>query len=138
MIVPLQWFIENPFENWTPPGSNILGTVFLYVDYATPIEPIRAEAKRLVESYPEWDGRVFAVQVTDATDKAIQVRVLLSSASSAELRPALQMREALVAFVGASTRLRCRWRATSTTPGGGDQRSGADLIRLRWTRRTPR
>jgi small-conductance mechanosensitive channel len=100
MIVPLQWFIENPFENWTRTGSNILGTVFLYVDYATPIEPIRAEAKRLVESFPEWDGRVFGVQVTDATDKAIQLRVLLSSASSGknfDLR--CKMREALVAFL---------------------------------------
>jgi hypothetical protein len=53
-----------------------------------------------VESFPEWDGRVFGVQVTDATDKAIQVRVLLSSASSGknfDLR--CKMREALVAFL---------------------------------------
>jgi small-conductance mechanosensitive channel len=100
LIVPLQWFIENPFENWTRTGSNILGTVFLYVDYATPIDPIRAEAKRLVETFPEWDGRVFGVQVTDATDKAIQVRVLVSASSSGrnfDLR--CKMREALVAFL---------------------------------------
>jgi small-conductance mechanosensitive channel len=100
MIVPLQWFIENPFENWTRNNSNILGTVLLYVDYATPMEPIRAEAKRLVESSPDWDGRVFAVQVTDATDKAIQVRVLVSSASSGknfDLR--CKVREGLVAFL---------------------------------------
>ena len=100
MIVPLQWFIENPFENWTRNNSNILGTVFLYVDYATPIEPIRAEAKRLVESCPEWDGRVFAVQVTDATDRAIQVRVLVSSSSSGrnfDLR--CKVREGMVAFL---------------------------------------
>lgn len=100
LIVPLQWFIENPFQNWTRTGSQILGTVFLYVDYATPIEPLRAEAKRLVEAMPEWDGRVFAVQVTDATDKSIQVRVLVSSASSGknfDLR--CKLREALVAFL---------------------------------------
>jgi small-conductance mechanosensitive channel len=100
LIVPLQWFIENPFENWTRTGSNLLGTVILYVDYTTPIEPIRAEAKRLVETFPEWDRRVFSVQVTDATDKAIQVRVLLSSSSSGrsfDLR--CKMREALVAFL---------------------------------------
>jgi small-conductance mechanosensitive channel len=100
LIVPLQWFIENPFENWTRTGSNILGFVLLYVDYATPIEPIRAEAKRLVESFPEWDKRVFNVQVTDATDKAIQVRVLVSSANAGknfDLR--CKIREALVAFL---------------------------------------
>jgi small-conductance mechanosensitive channel len=100
MIVPLQWFIENPFENWTRTGSQIMGTVLLWVDYATPIEPIRAEASRLVETMPEWDRRVMAVQVTDATDKAIQVRVLVSSASSGknfDLR--CKLREQLVAFL---------------------------------------
>jgi small-conductance mechanosensitive channel len=100
MVVPLQWFIENPFENWTRTGSQILGSVMLYVDYATPIEPIRAEARRLVESMDEWDKRVFAVQVTDATDKSIQVRVLVSSSSSGrnfDLR--CKVREALVAFL---------------------------------------
>jgi len=100
MVVPLQWFIENPFENWTRTGAQIMGTVFLYVDYATPMEPLRAEAKRLVESMPEWDGRVFAVQVTDATEKALQVRVLVSSVNSGknfDLR--CKLREALIAFL---------------------------------------
>ncbi|MEJ5991162.1 mechanosensitive ion channel family protein [Ramlibacter sp. PS3R-8] len=100
LIVPLQWFIENPFENWTRTGSQIMGTVFLWVDYRMPIEPLRAEAKRLVETMPEWDRRVFGVQVTEATDKAIQVRVLVSSSNSGrnfDLR--CKLREGLVAFV---------------------------------------
>jgi small-conductance mechanosensitive channel len=100
MIVPLQWFIENPFENWTRTGSQILGSLMLWVDYATPIEPLRAEAKRLVETLTEWDGRVCNVQVTDATDKAIQVRVLVSAQSSGknfDLR--CKLREQLVAFL---------------------------------------
>ena len=100
MIVPLQWFIENPFENWTRTGSQILGTVMLYVDYATPIEPLRAEAERLVKALPEWDGRVFAVQVTDATERSIQVRVLVSAGNSGkafDLR--CKLREGLIAFL---------------------------------------
>lgn len=100
LIVPLQWFIENPFENWTRTGSQIMGSVFLWVDYATPIDPIRAEAQRLVETMPEWDRRVFNVQVTEATDRAIQVRVLVSAASSGrshDLR--CKLREGLIAFL---------------------------------------
>jgi len=100
LIVPLTWFIENPFENWTRTGAQILGTVFLWVDYRTPIEPLRAEAKRLVETLTEWDQRVFAVQVTDASDKAIQVRVLVSSQNSGknfDLR--CKLREGLVGFL---------------------------------------
>jgi small-conductance mechanosensitive channel len=100
LIVPLQWFIENPFQNWTRTGAQILGTVFLFVDYATPMEPLREEAKRLVEAAPEWDRRVFAVQVTDATDKTMQVRILVSSANSGknfDLR--CKVREGLIAFL---------------------------------------
>lgn len=100
MIVPLQWFIENPFENWTRTSSQILGSLFLWVDYATPIEPLRAEARRLIETMPEWDRRVLNVQVTETTDKAVQVRVLVSapnSGKSFDLR--CKLREGLLAFV---------------------------------------
>jgi small-conductance mechanosensitive channel len=100
MIVPLQWFIENPFENWTRTSSQILGSLFLWVDYATPIEPLRAEAKRLIETMPEWDQRVFNVQVTETTDRAVQVRVLVSAQNSGknfDLR--CKLREGLLAFV---------------------------------------
>jgi len=100
MIIPLQWFIENPFQNWTRTGSQIIGTLFLYVDYRAPIEAIRAEAKRLTEAAPEWDGRVFNLQVTDLTDKAVQLRVMVSSRESGknwDLR--VRLREGLLAFL---------------------------------------
>lgn len=100
LIIPLQWFIENPFENWTRSSSQLLGTVFLYLDFATPMEPLRAEVKRVVEAAPEWDGRVCGLQVTDTSERAMQVRILVSAASSGQafdLR--CKVREALLAFV---------------------------------------
>jgi len=100
LIIPLQWFIENPFENWTRTGANILGTVFLYLDYTTPVSLLRAEAERLLKTMPEWDGRVFAVQVTDAKDRVMEVRVLVSASNSGkafDLR--CKMREGLIAFL---------------------------------------
>jgi len=84
LVIPLQWFIENPFQNWTRHSAEILGTVFLHLDYATPVEAVRAEARRIVESRPEWDGRVLAVQVTDATERSMQVRVLVSAANAGQ------------------------------------------------------
>ena len=100
LIIPLQWFIENPFENWTRTGSEILGTVFLYVDYAMPVEALREEARRVVEAAPEWDRRVFVVQVTDATERTMQVRVLVSARNAGkafDLR--CRVREELLAFL---------------------------------------
>ncbi|WP_239027213.1 mechanosensitive ion channel family protein [Ramlibacter algicola] len=100
LIIPLQWFIENPFQNWTRSSSEILGTVFLSVDYAMPVEALRAEGKRLVEEAPEWDRRVFVVQVTDTTETTMQIRVLVSAADSGkafDLR--CRVREGLLAFM---------------------------------------
>lgn len=100
LIIPLQWFIENPFENWTRTGSQILGTVFLYLDYSAPLEAIRAEARRITEAAPEWDKRVFGVQVTDATERTMQVRILVSAANSGaafDLR--CKLREGVLAFL---------------------------------------
>lgn len=100
LIVPLQWFIENPFENWTRTGSEILGTVMLHVDFTTPVDAIRAEARRIVEAAPEWDRRVFAVQVTDATERTMQVRILVSARNAGkafDLR--CKVREEVLAFL---------------------------------------
>jgi small-conductance mechanosensitive channel len=100
LIVPLQWFIENPFENWTRSSAQLLGAVFIHVDYATPMEPLRAQVRRLVEAAPEWDGRVCTVQVTDATERTMQVRILVSAANSGrafDLR--CKVREGVLAFL---------------------------------------
>jgi len=100
LIIPLQWFIENPFENWTRTNSRILGTVMLYLDFGTPLAPLRAELDRVVRDMPEWDGRVCLLQVTDATEHTMQVRVLLSAAAADkafDLR--CKVREALLDFL---------------------------------------
>jgi small-conductance mechanosensitive channel len=100
LIVPLGWFIEHPFQNWTRRSADILGTVFLWVDYTLPVEAVRREAQRLCEASPNWDRRVCVVQVTDAGERAMQLRILVSSAASGpnfDLR--CELREGLVDFI---------------------------------------
>jgi len=100
LIVPLQYFIEQPFQNWTRTSSQILGTVMLWFDFGMPLEPVRAELERLCKSAPEWDGRVCVLQVVDSNDKAMQLRALMSSTDSGksfDLR--CKVREGLIAFV---------------------------------------
>lgn len=84
LIVPLQWFIEHPFQNWTRRSAELLGTVMLWVDFSLPVEPLRAEARRLCEGSADWDGRVCVVQVTEANERGKQLRILVSSASSGQ------------------------------------------------------
>ncbi|MBL4834036.1 MAG: mechanosensitive ion channel [Pseudomonas sp.] len=101
LIVPLQYFIEQPFQNWTRETSSIIGSVFFWVDYTTPLEPLREELGRLLNHAPElWDGRVKVLQVTDTTDKVIQLRALASAkdASTAwDLR--CYLREHMIGFI---------------------------------------
>jgi small-conductance mechanosensitive channel len=102
LIVPLQYLIEQPFQNWTRRSAQILGTAFLWVDASLPLAPLRAEAERVCKAAPEWDGRVCIVQVTDTSETAMQLRCLVSSADSGrnfDLR--CKVREALLTFVEA-------------------------------------
>jgi len=100
MVVPLSWFIEHPFQNWTRTTADLLGTVFLWVDFTTSVDDIRAEAKRLCEASPNWDRRVCLVQVTDTSEQSMQLRVLVSSAASGpnfDLR--CEVREGLLTYL---------------------------------------
>ncbi|MDN7671755.1 mechanosensitive ion channel [Burkholderia oklahomensis] len=119
LVVPLQWFIENPFQNWTRSSAELIGTVFLYVDYRLPLDPLRAELARIVAAAPEWDGRVQVLQVTDATERSMQLRALVSARDSSlawDLR--CRVREGLVAFINAHyPHCLPRERAEWTTPG---------------------
>lgn len=100
LIIPLRWFIENPFQNWTRTSSEIIGTVFLWVDYRLPLEPLRAEAQRLCEASPEWDKRLCKLQVTEAGEHSMQLRLLATASDSGkawDLR--CFVREGLIAFI---------------------------------------
>ncbi|MBD3877609.1 MULTISPECIES: mechanosensitive ion channel family protein [Stutzerimonas] len=101
LIVPLQHFIEKPFQNWTRRSSSLIGTVFLWADYSLPLEPLREELRRLCKEVPElWDGRVCVLQVTDTSEKSIQLRALVSSPDSSrnwDLR--CHIRESLLSFI---------------------------------------
>lgn len=123
LILPLQWFIEHPFQNWTRTSASLLGTVFLWVDYATPVECLRDELKRLCAADPDWDGRLALVHVTDATETAVQVRFLVSAANSArawELR--CRIREGMIAYMQRAQpqhlpRRRMQWHDAATATG---------------------
>jgi small-conductance mechanosensitive channel len=65
MIVPLSYFIEQPFQNWTRESSALIGTVLLYVDFTVPVDGLRHELERIVKASPLWDKRVVNLQVTE-------------------------------------------------------------------------
>jgi small-conductance mechanosensitive channel len=100
LVVPLQYWVEKPFQNWTRSTSTLIGTVFLWVDYRMPLQPLRDELKRACEATPLWDRRFCLLQVTEASDRAVQLRALVTAANSSQawdLR--CHVREALLDFM---------------------------------------
>jgi len=100
LIVPITYFLEKPFQNWTRMSADLLGTVFIYVDYTVPVEAVRSELKRILENSKLWDGRVSVLQVTNATERTVELRALMSAADSSsawELR--CDVREKLIGFI---------------------------------------
>ena len=124
LILPLTYFIEKPFQNWTRETSRLIGTAMLYVDYEAPIDRLRAELERLCKASPLWDGDVVNLQVTDITDRVAQVRCLASARSAPvafDLR--CEIREKMLAFMRdecpealPQDRLNIDRNATSLTP----------------------
>jgi small-conductance mechanosensitive channel len=100
LVVPLSYFIEKPFQNWTRTSSAILGSVMVYVDYTCEVATIRKALTEIVEKDPLWDGRFWNLQVTDAKERTVELRVLATSADASksfDLRCAI--REKLIAFI---------------------------------------
>jgi len=100
LILPISYFIEKPFQNWTRTTAEILGTVFIYVDYRFPVEKMREALTEILESTDLWDGQVNVLQVTDAKESTLELRALVSAVDSPtawDLR--VLVREKLVEFV---------------------------------------
>jgi hypothetical protein len=100
MILPLTYFIETPFQNWTGASAQITGSVFVFVDYSLPVDKVRTAVKEIVEASPLRDRRFWNLQVSDATEKTLQLRVLATAADSSkawDLR--CEIREKLIAYL---------------------------------------
>ncbi len=100
LVVPLTYFIEKPFQNWTREHADLMGTAFLYVDYSVPVQALRDEFARLLEASPLWDRKIKALQVTDLTAQTMEIRCLLSAKNSGDqfdLRCII--REGMIAFI---------------------------------------
>ncbi len=83
LVVPISYFIQNPFQNWTRTSADLLGSVYLYVDYKTPVEEVRQELQRILEASRDmWDGKVCVLQVTDSKEQTLELRALMSSGDS--------------------------------------------------------
>lgn len=100
LVLPTTYFIEKPFQNWTRTSADIMGTIFLHTDYSVDFDAMRAELTRILNNTDLWDGRVNVLQVTDAKERTVETRLLVSARNSPtawDLR--VHVREKMIEFL---------------------------------------
>lgn len=100
LVVPISYFLNKPFQNWTRTSANLMGTVFIYTDYTVPVDEIRNELTSILEKSPSWDKKVNCLQVTDAKESTVELRALMSAADSPTMwNLRCEVREKLLEFL---------------------------------------
>src|SRR5262249_15599860 len=100
LILPLTYFIDRPFQNWTRTTSELIGTVFVYVDYHLPVDAARAELQSILKETDLWNGKTCVLQVTEFTETTMQLRCLMSAnSSSAAFDLRCIVRERMIEFL---------------------------------------
>ncbi len=84
LVVPISYLLQKPFQNWTRSSSSIIGSVFLYADYTVDIQALRVEQTRFLAASELWDGQVDVIQMTNTTERTVELRSLVSARSSPE------------------------------------------------------
>ncbi len=137
LVVPVSRFLEQPFQNWTKLASAMTGTVTVACDFSTPVDRVRVELERICAASPHWDRRTCSLQVTDATDRSMTLRAVVTGATAGEcweLR--CEVREKLVRFLHALeggrylARARGEWVDAPATPPDGGPDAGARAATL--------
>jgi small-conductance mechanosensitive channel len=100
LIFPVSYFLEKPFQNWTRQSTDLLGNVLIYVDYSVPVQVVREELHRILEESKLWDKHAWALQVTKATEHAVELTALVSAANASNLGDLrCEVREKLIEFI---------------------------------------
>jgi len=103
LVVPLSYFIEKPFQNWSREGTELIGTVMLYADYTAPVAVLRNKLTEILQASPLWDRKVASLQVTDLRDNTMEIRMLVSASTAGrvfDLR--CELREKMVEYLQAA------------------------------------
>ncbi len=85
LIIPISYFLEKPFQNWSRQSTDLIGSVFIYTDYTVPVDKLRAEFNRILQDHPLWDKKAGVVQVTDAKPNVAELRILVSASNAGKL-----------------------------------------------------
>jgi len=100
LVVPINYFTEKTFENWSRDADSLRSSFHLYLDYMMPLAPLRAALEQILQQSTYWDGRASKLQVADLTDRCIDIRIQVSAANADDLSDLrAEVREKILDFI---------------------------------------
>jgi small-conductance mechanosensitive channel len=100
LVLPITYFVEKPFQNWTRNESNLIGSAFFRLNYMAPVGELRKKLEEILKNTSLWDGNSWALQVTDTEAQFMVVRAIMSARNSSQafdLR--CHVREEMIRFI---------------------------------------
>ncbi|MDF2868126.1 MAG: mechanosensitive ion channel family protein [Gammaproteobacteria bacterium] len=100
LIIPITYFLEKPFQNWSRQSTDLVGIVFIYTDYYVPVDELRSELTKILADNPKWDRQANVLQITDAKPDVVELRILVSASNAAKLWDLrCEVREQLINYI---------------------------------------
>ena len=129
MVVPLSYFIEHVFQNWTREDSALIGTVMLYADYTAPIDAMRAKLEEIAQASALWDRKVVNMQVTDFKNDTMEIRMLVSAGTAGRVFDIrCEVREKMIAWLQKEHPQALPRRRAELGSAGSERANGAQVI----------
>jgi len=100
LILPTDYFTNKGLQNLTHTSPELLGTIFLYVDYTLPTEKVRDKFNQFIQESPFWNKKTAVLQVTDMKQNAMELRAVVSAENASLLwNLRCELREKLIKFI---------------------------------------
>lgn len=99
LVLPLSYFNEHTFVNWTFNSQELIGSVFFKIDYLFPVVEIRTKLLEILKDNALWDKNVAELLVTNIDESTIELRATFSAKNASDVwNLRCNVREQLIVF----------------------------------------
>lgn len=116
LVLPVTWFLDQPFQNWTRTSTELIGTVFVHADFGVDVDAVRKELESVLKDHQAWNKKTSGVIVSELTDRTVLLRLTMSADDADKLWTLrCEVRERMLKFLQADRSRLPQWRLTPPT-----------------------
>src|SRR6201993_35420 len=81
LILPVTYFLERPFTNWTRTSAESLTSFSLVLSLGASLSAIRKKVETILHTNPLWNGGKWEVMISELLETSMVVRITLGAAN---------------------------------------------------------